>query len=163
MSRQLDRLLRVRRLMEEMSRAEFAGRRMELAELEQRREAARETALALRGEARAVLERSERSSESQGAEVAPGLWHRYLDDSENSAGQAEHWDRAARVAEARAAEAERKFLEERKKRMQAEILVRERATAERLEQQRREQREIDDWFGMGRGARRTPGAAARGM
>lgn len=157
MSRQLDRLLRVRRLMEEMSRAEFAHRRMEQVELEQRREAARESALALRGEARAALETAARVPEA-----APGLWHRYLDDSENSAGRAEQWGRAAKQAEARAAEAEQKYLDERRSRMQAEILVRERAAAERLERERREQREMDDWFGMGRGSRgRARGGGAR--
>lgn len=164
MSRQLDRLLRVRRLMEEMSRAEFAHRRMEQVELEQKRDGARETALALRGEARTALATGEqRPGEQgpgeQGVAGTPGLWHRYLDDSEKSMGEAETWERAARQAEARAVEAERQFLEERRSRMQAEILVRERAAAERVERERREQKEIDEWFGMGRGAGRR--AAAR--
>jgi hypothetical protein len=148
MSRPLNRLLRVRRLMEEMSRAEFAARRAEQTELETRREEARGTALALRGEARAAM-----SPATAEHDRTPGLWQRYLADSEASSVQVEQWDRVARQAAARADEAERKYMEERRSRRQAEILVREKTAVERLEQERREQREIDDWFGMGRGAR----------
>lgn len=147
MKSSLTRLLRVRRLMEEMSRADFADRRMEQAELEERREAARETAVALRGEARAVL------VSGAGTEGAtPGLWKRLLADSEASGVAEEHWHRAAHAAAVETGKAERKYLEDRRSRMQAEILVQERMAAERLEQERREQREIDDWFGMSRGA-----------
>ena len=145
MSRQLERLLRVRRLMEEMSRGEFAARRMEQAELERRRDAARESSLALRAEARAVL--------AGGEETVAGMWQRLLADSEQSSGQVEQWALVARQSGERVEEAERKYLEERRSRMQAEIVVRERAAAERVERERREQREIDDWFGMKRGAR----------
>ena len=152
MSRQLERLLRVRRLMEEMSRAEFAARRMEQAELERRRDAARERSVALRNEARAVL--------TGGQETVAGVWQRLLADSEQSCGQVERWAQAARQARERVEGAERKYLEERRSRLQAEILVRERAAAERVERERREQREIDDWFGMKRGARRAHGGEA---
>ncbi len=141
----LTRLLRVRRLMEEMSRAEFAERRMEQAELEEQRERARETALALRGEARVALL-------SEAGAATPGLWQRLLADSDASGVAGERWHRAAHAAALEAGEAERKYLEDRRSRMQAEILVRERMAVERLEQDRREQREIDDWFGMIRGA-----------
>lgn len=153
MSRQLERLLRVRRLMEEMSRAEFAARRMEQAELERRRDAARELSVALRGEARAVLA-------GEGADAMQGLWQRLLADGEQSSGQVERWAQAARQAGKRVDEAERQYLEERRSRMQAEIVVRERAAAERMERERREQREMDDWFGMKRGARRMHGGEA---
>ena len=152
MSRQLERLLRVRRLMEEMSRAEFAARRAEHAELERRRDAARESSLALRAEARAVL--------TGGEETVAGVWQRLLADSEQSGGQVERWARAAREAGERVEEAERRYLQERRSRMQAEIVVRERAAAERMERERREQREIDDWFGMKQGARRAHGGKA---
>jgi hypothetical protein len=145
MSRSLVRLLRVRRLMEDMSRAGFAERKMEQVEMEERRDVAHETALALRGEARAVLGTVE--------VPAPGVWQRLLADGEASEGLRMLWDRAAREAVARAAEAERKYMEDRRSRMQAEIVVRERVAAERLEQERREQREIDEWFAMRRGVR----------
>ena len=145
MSRQLSRLLRVRRLMEEMSRAEFAHLRVEQAELEARRDGALEVAVTLRGEARASLHTSK--------EDVPGLWRRYMEDSENSAGEAERWDRAAQQAAERARAAMRRYMEDRLSRMQAEILAREQAAVERLERERREQREIDDWFGMGRRVR----------
>lgn len=141
----LTRLLRVRRLMEDMSRAEFAERRAEQVELEGRRESARTTALVLRNEARTALV-------SPAGPGLPGLWQRLLADGESSEAQVEGWDGAARAAEARAEEAERKYLADRRSRMQAEIVVRDRLAAERLEQDRREQREIDDWFGMGRRA-----------
>lgn len=145
MSRQLSRLLRVRRLMEEMSRAEFAHLRVEQAELEARRDGAQERAEAQRGEARTRLQASQ--------DDVQGLWRRYMEDSESSAGEAERWERAAQQAAERARAAMGRYLEDRRSRMQAEILLREQATAERLERERREQREIDDWFGMGRGAR----------
>jgi hypothetical protein len=153
MSRQLERLLRVRRLMEEMSRAEFAARRMEQAELERRQDEARERSLTLRGEARAVLA-------GEGVDAMQGLWQRLLADSEQSSGQVERWAQAVRQAGERVEGAERKYLEERRSRMQAEILVRERAAAERVERERYEQREIDNWFGMKRGARRAHGGEA---
>ena len=152
MSRQLGRLLRVRRLMEEMSRAEFARQRAEQAELEARSERARERSRALRGEARTALARV-----AELPDAVPGVWRRYLDDSENSAGEAERWDRAAQQVSARAEEAKRRYMEDRRSRMQAEILMRERAAAERVERERREQREIDDWYGMGRRAREREG------
>lgn len=155
MSRQLERLLRVRRLMEEMSRAEFAARRMEQAELERRRDAARESSLARRSEARAVL-----AGEAEIGEVVPGIWQRLLADSEQSCEMEGRWAGAARQAGTRVEEAERKFLAERRSRMQAEIVVRERAAVERVERERREQREIDDWFGMKQGGRRAHGGEA---
>jgi hypothetical protein len=145
MSRQLSRLLRVRRLMEEMSRAEFAHLRVEQAELEARRDGAHEAAVALRGKARVSLQTS--------GEEAPGLWRRYMEDSESTAGEAERWDRAAQQVAERARAAMRRYMEDRRSRMQAEILLREQAAAEQLERERREQREIDDWFGMGRRVR----------
>lgn len=148
MSLQLARLMRVRRLMEEMSRAEFAYRRAEQTELEKRRNEANETALALRSDARSAM-----SQATVEQDTAPGLWQRYLADSESSEAQAAQWEKAARLAEGRANEAERKYMEDRRSRMQAEILVREKLISERVERERREQREIDDWFGMGRGVR----------
>lgn len=155
----LTRLLRVRRLMEDMSRAEFAERRAEQAELEQRRETARATAWTLRGQARtAMLSPAGDGSRAGAEDLLPGLWQRLLADSETSAAQVEGWDRAARAAERRSEEAERMYLAERRSRMQAEIVVRDRLAAERLEMERREQREIDDWFGMGRAARGAAGA-----
>ena len=152
MSRQLERLLRVRRLMEEMSRAEFAARRMEQAELERRRDAARESSLALRAEARVELE-----GDSGSGEVVPGVWQRLLADGEQSREMEEQCAGAARQAGVRVEEAERQFLAERRSRMQAEIVVRERAAVERVERERREQREIDEWFGMKQGGRRARG------
>ncbi|MGC8549998.1 MAG: hypothetical protein ACP5M4_09885 [Acidobacteriaceae bacterium] len=153
MSRQLERLLRVRRLMEEMSRAEFTARRLEQAEMERRRDAARESSLALRGDARAVLA-------GEGADATQGVWQRLLADSDESEHQGQQWAQAARQSGERVEAAERKYLEERRGRMQAEIVVRERAAVERVERERREQREIDDWFGMKRGARRAHGRQA---
>jgi hypothetical protein len=155
MSRQLERLLRVRRLMEEMSRTEFAARRMEQAELERRRDEARECSLVLRAEARAVLTGGE-----DWEPLVAGVWQRLLEDSERSGGQVERWTHAARQAGERVEVAERQYLEERRSRMQAEIVERERAAAERVERERREQREIDDWFGMRRGARGLHGRKA---
>ncbi len=154
MSRQMTRLLRVRRLMEDMSRSEFARRRAEQTTLEARRDESRATALALRADARAVMEQT-----ASRPDPVAGVWQRYLADSETSALRAEQWDQAAQQAAGRAEDAERQYLEARRSRMQAEILVREKMAAERLEQQRREQREIDDWFGMRRGwqARRAHG------
>lgn len=141
MSRQVNRLLRVRRLMEEMSRAEFAHLRVEQAELEARRDGAQERAQALRGKARTSLDASRES--------VPGQWHRYMEDSESSSGEAARWGRAAQQAAERAGAAMRQFMKDRRSRMQAEILLREQAAAARLERGRRGQRELDDWFVMG--------------
>lgn len=148
MSPMLKRLLRVRRLMEEMSRAEFAHRRAEQTELETRREEAHETTLALRVEARVAMSQAGAEQDAD-----PGLWQRYLADSESSAARAEQWNQAAQEAAERTGDAERKYLDDRRSRMQAEILLREKMAVERMNRERREQRELDDWFVMGHGRR----------
>lgn len=141
----MTRLLRVRRLMEEISRSEFAARHAEQMTIEVRRQQARQTALALRGKARLEMERM-----SAEADSLPGVWQRYLEESEVRTLEAGHWDGRLREAAEHASEAQRQYLEDRRDRMQAEVLVQEKLTMERREQERREQREIDDWFGMGR-------------
>lgn len=146
----VQRLLRVRRLLEDVSRVEFGARSAEQLEMEDRREAARGSSQELRRQARAVLAVS--AAEERKAPAA-GLWHRLLADSEGSSVQEKRWDQAAREAAVRAGEAERRYMTDRMSRMQVEIVVRERAAAERLEQDRREQREVDDWFVMARGLR----------
>lgn len=53
-----------------------------------------------------------------------------------------------RAAERHAAEGCEEFLERRKERRQVERVLESAAERERVERERREQRELDDWFGM---------------
>jgi hypothetical protein len=141
----LERLLRIRRLMEEINRVEVANRRALQAEMESWGAAAEDAARAARAEARQVL--------ADGADWN-GRWRLHCEDSESSREQAGRWRRRAQLAGEAASEAEAAYLEDRRKRMQVETLLEEKAAAAALEENRREQRQFDDWFGMRRGTAR---------
>ncbi len=142
----LERLLRVRRLMEEISRVEVAQRRVVQTEMESRMAQAEDAGRAARAEAREAL--------------APGTdwngrWRLHCEDSDASREQAERWRRRALRAGEAASEAEVLYMEDRRRRMQVEILLEEKAAAAVLEANRREQRQFDDWFGMRRSVARV--------
>uniref|UniRef100_A0A7V4XTX7 Flagellar FliJ protein n=1 Tax=Acidobacterium capsulatum TaxID=33075 RepID=A0A7V4XTX7_9BACT len=141
----LERLHRIRRLMEEISRGEVASRRAEQAEMESWRIRAEDAERAARAEARQVL------AEVQGAD---GRWYLHCEDSEASREQAGRWRHRALHAGQAASEAEVLYMEDRRRRMQVETLLEEKAAATALDRNRREQRQLDDWFGTRRGIER---------
>lgn len=65
----------------------------------------------------------------------------------------------ARAAERRVAEERERFMERRKERRQVERMLESAAERARAERERREQRELDDWFG-GKRARRIASSQA---
>lgn len=141
----LERLLRIRWLMEEISRGEVANRRAEQAQMESRMAQAEDAAQAARAEARQVL--------ANGPDTG-ALWRLHCDDSEASREQAGRWRHRALHAGEAASEAEVLYMEDRRKRMQVETLLEEKAAATALDRNRREQRQLDDWFGARRGIER---------
>jgi hypothetical protein len=146
MSQPLARLLRVRKLLEEISRAEYAQRNAAQAGWERQARAAWNAAGgALRAAAQTL----------QADESAPGLWPRYLADGETSQRRGRAAERAAAAEAEQVAAAREAFLAARRQRMQVEIVLAERAGREQRIQLRREQQAVDDWFGMRR-ARNGP-------
>lgn len=145
MSKQLDRLLRVRRLMEEISRAELAHRNAAQAALEAEAAKAELDARDAREQAHSALLTGNGES---------SVWRLHLEDGERNQQRAVGWRALALRAEDAALTARQAFLEDRKRRMQVEILLEERAATEAVEGGRREQQQVDDWFGMRRSASR---------
>jgi hypothetical protein len=141
----LERLHRIRRLMEEISRGEVASRRAEQAEMESWMIRAEDAERAARAEARQVL---------AGVQGADGRWYLHCEDSEASRQQAGRWRHRALHAGEAASEAEALYMEDRRRRMQVETLLEEKAAAAALDRNRREQRQLDDWFGTRRGIER---------
>jgi hypothetical protein len=138
MRHQLSRLLRIRRMLENLSRLKLERRTADLRLLEQRAEQQRCLAVAARSDA---LEQLEAGS----AELAPD-WLTAITDAEIL-----RWNRsrlAVRAATRRAAvEAARaELLTQRIERRQAEGLLSAAAAVREKEQRRREQDQVDDWF-----------------
>jgi flagellar export protein FliJ len=138
MKRPLDRLLRIRQLLENLSHLELERRTMEVRHLEQGAERQRRLALAARLGALAQLEAGSAGDKS--------AWLVCVADAEIL-----RWKRArlAACAAARrpAMEAARAaLLARRLERRQVETLAASAAAAREREQRRREQRHVDDWF-----------------
>lgn len=142
MKHPLRRLLKLRALMEELSQLELERRHGEVRRLEAAAERGRAEARTTRRDA---LRRLEAGDPEWGMDFADAdllAWK-----SGNLLALAE-----ARRPEVEAARAE--FLERRLERRQVETLVEEAAAAEAIEDGRREQKSVDDWFqGQGRGER----------
>lgn len=145
MSRALKRLMRVRQLMEDMSRAELMQYRAAQNAMQMEVAAEREFSANARLQAWQVLQsKPER-------ELA---WHLHIADSERSQQRAERWQQLAQDANSVIEKAQEAYLQERKQRMQVEILLEEQSAARALGENRREQQQVDEWFGMRRGAKR---------
>jgi hypothetical protein len=147
MRRPFDRLLRIRRMVENLSLLELEKRNAEARQLELGAERQRRLALATRSGALALLERG-------GAET-PTDWLLGVADAEILS-----WKRARLAAQAQARRpgievARREMLARRLERRQAETLAAAAAAALEKERIRREQNRADDWF-QSRAARSRP-------
>jgi len=136
--KQLDRLLRVRRLLENLSHLELERKTVEVRQLEERAERQRRLALTARSGTLALLE-------SGSAEETPA-WLVGVADAEIL-----RWKRARLAARAAARRpameaARRELLARRMERRQAETLAAASAAAREKQQRRREQNQVDDWF-----------------
>jgi hypothetical protein len=142
----LDRVLRIRELLEELAHFDLERKTTEARALEAGAEQQRRLALALREEAFEALGlRAADVTQPWLMSIADADIHAWKRDK--LAGQAE-----ARKPAMEAARAE--FLARRLDRRQVEMLVAGDVKAEEKERVRREQKQVDDWFQSGRGARR---------
>lgn len=146
MKHKLDRVLRIRGLLEDVAHFELEKKTAEVRALEGGAARQRQLAMVLRGEAFAEL-----GSKAAGATLP---WLMAIADADIHAWRR---DKLAAQAEARkpgmeAARAE--FLARRRDRRQVEMLVAGALRAEEKERVRREQKQVDEWFQGRRGARR---------
>lgn len=147
MKRGLSRVLRVRALLEELSRAEMEKRAKERNRLLTAAEKQKESRQAARGEATRRLAAGDPGWLIEMADADLLGWRR---------------GRLLQAAEERrpAVEAAREeMLSRRLERRQVETLVAEVAASEEEEQRRREQKQVDDWF-QGRRMRTRPSREA---
>jgi len=147
MRRQLDRLLRIRHLLEHLSQVELQRNAEEVRRLELAVERQRRLVLAARSEALASLE-------TDGAQTTPA-WLVGVADAEML-----RWKRArtgALAASHRPAleVARQEMLARRLERRQAETMAAAEETAREKKRRRREQNLVDDWF-QSRIARNRP-------
>ena len=134
MKHPLRRVLRVRALLEELSKLELERQSGELHRLEKSAAGQRAGSRAARGDALRRLAAGEAEWMLEIADAEILAWK-----SGRLRSQAE-----SRRPEVEAARAE--MLERRLERRQVETLVTEAASAEAVEENRREQKRIDDWF-----------------
>jgi hypothetical protein len=165
----LKRLLRIRSLLEEASRAELERRVIESARVDRalRREA--EGARQLRYEGLAPLLNCEStdcgSTDSGGILAEQGRREteaegqsRFLAEQERATGaqRRRQLERMAAQEMQRVAASREEFLARRKERRQVEMLLQSEARDRAVDEARREQRHLDDWFAA---ARARPGRA----
>jgi hypothetical protein len=136
--RPIERLLRVRQLLENLSHLELERRTAEVRQLEQRAERQSRRALAARSGALDLLE--------TGCVEGTPVWLVGLADAEIL-----RWKRAALAARAAARRpameaARRELLARRLERRQTEALAGAAAAAREKTKRRREQNQVDDWF-----------------
>jgi flagellar export protein FliJ len=141
----LDRLLRLRSLLEGVSRVELEARVQELARIERAIEHLRESGRAMR---QLTFSGIAQSRDAQRLEAeAMGEWVA----QERGTFERARQDKGKEVDTAKA-----EYLERRKESRQVGILMESKAAAGAMERSRREQREMDDWFAQRmRASRRT--------
>lgn len=138
----LARLLRVRHLLEEASRMELERRAALAARVKETREGER-------ARIRAGRERALQSICGSGPEEDQRR-RRVLEwkSAEDAAQREQQLAPVSAVAARRVAEGREEFLERRKERRQVERVLDVERERTRAEQERRVQRDLDDWFGM---------------
>ncbi|HTV04997.1 MAG TPA: hypothetical protein VME86_06475 [Acidobacteriaceae bacterium] len=142
MKHPLKRLLRLRLLVEESSRLELESQAALAAKIDLERQ--REARMAREGRALAVASIcEERSTADQTAQRSAG-WGA----AESASQREEKLGTLAQAVERRVVESREDFLERRKERRQVENVLEAAGERARYEQERRVQRELDDWFGM---------------
>jgi hypothetical protein len=133
----LDRLLRLRLLLEDVSRMELEVCLQELAQVE--------TVVALRNEGRKTI-RQQSFAGFAGADNA--VWIEAEAMSEWTAWEQGILETARQKKAAEVSVAKASYLERRKEYRQVKSVIEARMAELAMEQTRREQRELDDWFGQ---------------
>ncbi len=144
MQHPLQRLLRLRSLVEETSRMELESRAALAARIQQRR--ARELETVRENRAYVIASISEDGEVGEQAERRGEGWSA----AEGAARRERQLAPLSEAADRRVAEVRDEFIERRKERRQVESILDEAKERVRIEQERRAQRSLDDWFGMKR-------------
>jgi len=140
MNHSLSRLLRLRVLLEDVSRVELEARLQELTQIESALVQSKNIGSAMRQQKFSSIAQSQIADWLEAQAV--GDWvTRELGMLEKMSG-----NKRAEVIDAQAG-----YLLRRKERRQVESVMEARRSARAIEQSRREQRALDDWFGQGSG------------
>lgn len=137
----LGRLLKIRRLLEDSSRAELERRVVFAARIERARERDKAAILRSREQALAAIIEEDNSVQEQ-ADRRTLEWS----DAENAAARRQQLRTMADAAENRVIEAQVAFLSRRTERRQLESVLDAELERQKREQERRAQRLLDDWF-----------------
>lgn len=137
----LGRLLKIRRLLEDSSRAELERRVVFAARIERARERDKAAILRSREQALAAIIDEDNSVQEQ-ADRRTLEWS----DAENAAARRQQLRTMADAAENRVIEAQVAFLSRRTERRQLESVLDAELERQKREQERRAQRLLDDWF-----------------
>jgi hypothetical protein len=137
-SRNLQRILRVRRLLEDLAHLELEKKTAEVRRLEQAAAGQRSLALAVRAEGLQILEEQKDSATPE--------WLMGIADAEILAWKGGRLAALARGRRPDIEAARAELLGRRLDRRQLETLAAEAAEAERQTEVRREQKQADDWF-----------------
>lgn len=148
MKRDLNRVLRIRTLLEDLSHLDLQKKTAAMRQLEKAGERQHSLALAARSDAQQLL------SDPRG--TSTGLWLMQIADAELFAWKSRKLRALAKGQEATLDAARAVLLERRLERRQVESLVTSAAEAENTEQVRRHQKWIDDWFQSRASRRRNP-------
>jgi flagellar export protein FliJ len=141
----LDRLLRLRSLLADVSRLELEARLQELAQVESALTRLQQTRRAMRQRSFAGIAGAQNADWLE-AEVV-GEW---------VAGELGVFEKARQQKTVEANTAKAAYLERRKECRQVETVIDAQSAAAAIERDRREQQELDDWFGQ----RSRPGRTA---
>jgi hypothetical protein len=142
----LDRLLRLRALLEESSRVELELRTALAARIDRAQQRERETERASRGLAIEVIcDQGSAPEQSEGRTQTRTLeWI----NAEIAAWRGRQLEPIAAATARRVAEGRAAFFERRMERQQVESILDAARAREQAEEERRTQRDLDDWFSM---------------
>lgn len=142
MSTSLVRLLRLRALLEDSSRMELERRAALAARIDRAQQRERDAIHESREQA--FIKISEDGPSAEQAEQRTTEWT----NAESAAWREQQLAPLAQATARRVAEGREEFFERRKQRQQVESVLKAQQEFRRTEQERRAQRELDDWFGM---------------
>jgi hypothetical protein len=149
MKRKLDRVLRIRALLEDLSRLEFEKKIASLRFLETAAEWQRHLALSVRADALQMLAGDESARRES--------WLMRIADAEILDWKEARLEALAQEGQGAVREAREELLARRLERRQVEALLATAARAEKKGQVRREQNLTDDWFQSGSSREETKG------
>lgn len=138
----MERLLKLRALVEESSKLELERRAALAARIDRAQERERASMRESRGEVvKTVSENGEAAEQSR--ERTLGWWN-----VESAAWRERQLHPLAQATARKVEEGRAEFFERRKERRQVESVLEAQRGRERVERDRRAQRDLDDWFGM---------------